>query len=459
MYVRDAIAAISTPIGEAGLGIIRVSGDEAIEIVDRVFRGKKQLKETGTYQARYGFIVDYKSGERIDEVICLLMKGPKSFTAEDVVEVGCHGGIIPLRRILNSLMDAGARLSEPGEFSKRAFLNGRIDLAQAEAIIQIITSKTEKGMDLAVQQLEGGLSRKINDLRRRLIRVLAHLEAALDFPEDEIEGFSEIEMSEQLDYVSQEVEKLLRTSQSGKIYREGIKTIIVGRPNVGKSSLLNALLREQRAIVTDIPGTTRDVIEEMINLQGIPLKLIDTAGIRETEDLVERMGVERSKEFLNQADLVLLVLDVSTKLTPEDLQIIGLLKNKKVIVVVNKMDLGVKVDQGELESVLPDQRFVQTSMLEEQGLDDLQQAILDKVFGGEVAASDDMMITNLRHQRALEDTIQSITKAKESFEGAIPYDFVTIDVKGALEHLGRVTGETLSEDIIDQIFSEFCLGK
>lgn len=459
MYVRDTIAAISTPIGEAGLGVIRVSGDEAVEIVDRVFRGKKKLNETGTYQARYGYIVDYKSEDRIDEVICLLMKGPKSFTAEDVVEVGCHGGIIPLRRILNSLMDAGARLSEPGEFSKRAFLNGRIDLAQAEAIIQIITSKTEKGMDLAVQQLEGGLSRKIDDLRRRLIRVLAHLEAALDFPEDEIEGFSEKEMGEQLDHVSQEVDKLLKSSQSGKIYREGIKTIIVGRPNVGKSSLLNALLREQRAIVTDIPGTTRDVIEEMINLQGVPLKLIDTAGIRETEDIVERMGVERSKEFLNQADLVLLVLDVSTKLTPEDLRIVELLKNKKVIVVVNKMDLGVEVDRKELELLLPDQKFVQTSMIEEQGLDELQQAILDKVFGGEVAASDDTIITNLRHQRALQDTMQSLAKAKESFEEAIPYDFVTIDVKGALEHLGRVTGETLSEDIIDQIFSEFCLGK
>ncbi|WP_418655025.1 tRNA uridine-5-carboxymethylaminomethyl(34) synthesis GTPase MnmE [Anoxybacter fermentans] len=457
--MHDTIAAISTPIGEAGLGIIRVSGDQAVDIVDRIFRGKKRLKDTDTYQARYGYIIDFKSGKKIDEVICLLMRSPHSFTTEDVVEVGCHGGIVPLRRILNSILDAGARLAEPGEFTKRAFLNGRIDLAQAEAIIQIITSRTEKGMEIAVQQLEGGLSRKISNLRQKLIRVLAHLEAALDFPEDEIEGFSEGEIGKIISEVISEVEKLLKTSQTGKIYREGVRTIIVGRPNVGKSSLLNALLREQRAIVTDIPGTTRDVIEEMINLQGVPLKLIDTAGIRDTEDLVERLGVERSKELLNKADLVLLVLDVSQELTDEDFKIIEMIRNKKTIVVVNKTDLDAKIDQFQLQKIFPDQKIVRTSMVEEEGLDELRDAILELVFQGEVVSTDETIVTNLRHQRALEDALQSLNKAKESFKANMPHDFVTIDLKAGVEHLGKITGETLTEDIIDQIFAEFCLGK
>lgn len=459
MYVRDTIAAISTPLGEAGLGVIRVSGDEAVQIVDRVFRGKTPLAETGTFRARYGSIVDYQTGNRIDEVICLLMRSPHSFTREDVVEVSCHGGVVPLRRILHTLLDAGARLAEPGEFSKRAFLNGRIDLAQAEAIIQIITSRTEQAMEVAVRQLEGGLSRKIGDIRQSLIRILAHLEAALDFPEDEIEGFSEREIGDRLGGALADVESLLRTSQSGKIYREGIRTIIVGRPNVGKSSLLNALLREQRAIVTEVPGTTRDVIEEMINLQGIPLKLVDTAGIRETEDIVERLGVERSKEFLNRADLVLLVLDVSQRLTPEDLRIIELVRNKKTIVVVNKMDLGARIEEQELAAVLGDRPLIRTSMVEEKGLEDLQKAIVDLVMGGHVVSTDETIITNMRHQRALEDAVQSLEKAKESFEAGLPHDFVTIDLMAGLGHLGHITGETLTEDIIDQIFSEFCLGK
>ena len=459
MYVRDTIAAISTPLGEAGLGVIRVSGDEAIEVVDKIFKGKKHLKDTDTYQARYGYIVDYKTEKRIDEVICLVMRSPKSFTTEDIVEVGCHGGVVPLRRILNAILDAGARLAEPGEFTKRAFLNGRIDLAQAEAIIQIINSKTEKGMEIAVQQLEGGLSSKISTMRQKLIRILAHLEAALDFPEDEIEGFSEDLIDKQINNAVDQVDQLLKTSQSGKILREGIKTSIVGRPNVGKSSLLNALLREQRAIVTEVPGTTRDVIEEMINLDGIPLRLIDTAGIRDTEDVVEKIGVERSKEFINQADLILLVLDVSQELTEEDYKIIELVKGKKTIVVVNKMDLDVKIDKSKLKDIFPEDQLVFTSILEEEGLEELKKTIVDLVFEGEVVSTDETIVTNLRHQRALEDAYQSLLKAKESLDANMPYDFLTIDLKDALQSLGKITGEALSEDIIDQIFAEFCLGK
>lgn len=459
MYVRDTIAAISTPLGEAGLGVIRISGDEAISIVDRVFCGNSSLAETGTFRARYGSMIDYDTGNRIDEVICLVMRSPHSFTREDVVEVSCHGGVVPLRRILHTLLAAGARLAEPGEFSKRAFLNGRIDLTQAEAIIQIITSRTEQAMEVAVRQLEGGLSRKIGEIRQSLIRVLAHLEAALDFPEDEIEGFSEGEVRVRLERALADAEGLLQTSGSGKIYREGIRTIIVGRPNVGKSSLLNALLREQRAIVTEIPGTTRDVIEEMINLQGIPLKLVDTAGIRETEDLVERLGVERSKEFLNRADLVLLVLDISQRLTGEDLRIIELIRAKKTIVVANKTDLASSIDGAELSEVLGDWPMVWTSLTEERGLEDLQQAIVNLVMDGHVVSTDETIITNLRHQQAMEDAVRSLQKAKESLEAGLPYDFVTIDLMAGLDHLGKITGESLTENLIDQIFSEFCLGK
>ncbi len=459
MYIRDTIAAISTPIGEAGLGVIRVSGDQAVDIVDRIFRGKRKLTQTGTYQARYGNIIDLKTEKKIDEVICLLMRSPKSFTGENVVEVGCHGGIVALRRILNAILDAGARLAEPGEFSKRAFLNGRIDLVQAEAIIEVITSRTEAAMDVAVKQLEGGLSEKIGDLRQKLIRVMAHLEAALDFPEDEIEGFSEDEIRKHISEVLIGVEDLLKTSQTGKIYREGIKTIIAGRPNVGKSSLLNALLREQRAIVTDIPGTTRDVIEEMINLRGVPLKLVDTAGIRETEDVVERLGVERSKEFLNRSDLVLLVVDASRELDSEDRQIIELARNKKIIVVVNKTDLNADFDESELRSLLPAERIVKTSLVEEQGLEHLTDAIMEMIFEGKVVSTDQTIITNLRHQRALEDSLQSLLRTRDSIEANMPYDFVTIDLKAAIEQIGMVTGESLTEDIIDQIFAEFCLGK
>lgn len=459
MYRRDTIAAIATPLGEAGLGVIRVSGDGAVEVLDRVFKGKKKLAETGTYQARYGYIADFKSGERIDEVICLLMRAPQSFTAEDVVEVGCHGGVVPLRRILHAILDAGARLAEPGEFSKRAFLNGRIDLTQAEAIIQIITSRTEQAMEVAVRQLEGGLSRQIGELRRKLIRILAHLEAALDFPEDEIEGFSEDEIRLYLNEVIKGVKNLTKTAQSGKIYREGIRTIIVGRPNVGKSSLLNALLREERAIVTEIPGTTRDVIEEMINLQGVPLRLIDTAGIRETEDIVERLGVERSKELLNRADLVLLVLDVSEELTAEDQRIIELIQGKKVIVVLNKTDIKASLNDSDLRMYFPEEQLIRTSLVEERGVEELRDAILQLVFHGQVVSTDETIITNLRHLRSLQDAEESLEKSRESLEAGLPYDFITIDLKAGLEHLGMVTGETLTEDIIDQIFAEFCLGK
>lgn len=463
MYVDDTIVAISTVLGESAIGVLRVSGSEAISIVDKVFRGQKTLSDTPTYHARYGYIYENDTDSQIDEVICLVMRAPHSFTTEDTVEISCHGGVVSVRRILRTILDAGARLADPGEFTKRAFLNGRIDLAQAEAIIQIINAQTETGMEIAVQQLKGQLSKKINQLRQKLIRVLAHLEAALDFPEDEIQGFSTDEISKSLQKAISEIENLVKTSQSGKIFRQGIKTIIVGKPNVGKSSLLNTLLSEQRAIVTEIPGTTRDLIEEMIDLDGIPLRLIDTAGIRETEDKIENIGVERSKEFLSTADLVLLVLDISQDLTSEDWQIIQLAKNKKVIIVLNKLDLPAKIDENamvsELKKLIPVHSIVRTSVLFDEGLDELKNSIKELIFAGQIIPTDQTILINLRHQRALSDAQQSLRRAEESFHRQMPYDIVSIDLRAGLEFIGQITGETLADDMIDQIFAEFCLGK
>lgn len=463
MYVDDTIVAISTVLGESAIGVLRVSGNQAIPIVDKVFRGQKTLSDTPTYHARYGYIYENDTNSQIDEVICLVMRAPHSFTTEDTVEISCHGGVVSVRRVLRTILDAGARLADPGEFTKRAFLNGRIDLAQAEAIIQIINAQTEAGMEIAVQQLKGQLSKKINQLRQKLIRVLAHLEAALDFPEDEIQGFSTDEISESLQKAISEIENLLKTSQSGKIFRQGIKTIIVGKPNVGKSSLLNTLLSEQRAIVTEIPGTTRDLIEEMINLDGIPLRLIDTAGIRETKDKIENIGVERSKEFLSTADLVLLVLDISQDLTSEDWQIIQLAQDKKVIIVLNKLDLPAKIDEDEMvreiKKLIPVHSLVRTSVLLDEGLDKLKNSIKELIFAGQIIPTDQTILINLRHQRALIDAQQSLKRAEESFQLQMPYDIVSIDLRAGLEFIGQITGETLADDMIDQIFAEFCLGK
>lgn len=463
MYVEDTIAAISTVLGESAIGVIRVSGSEAIAIVDKVFRGQETLANTSTFKARYGYIYEQKTDKQVDEVICLVMRSPHSFTTEDTVEISCHGGVVSVRRVLMTVLDAGARLADPGEFTKRAFLNGRVDLAQAEAIIQIINAQTEKGMELAVQQLAGKLSEEISQLRQKLIRILAHVEAALDFPEDEIQGFSSSELLNNLRQVICEITDLLQTTESGKIFRQGIKTIIVGKPNVGKSSLLNRLLREQRAIVTEIPGTTRDLIEERINLHGIPLNLIDTAGIRETEDRIENIGVQRSKEFLQKADLVLLVLDISQNLTVEDQKIIELAQNKKVIIVLNKVDLARKIDENQLEiqlkEFLPTYRIVRTSVLYEEGLEQLKDSIRDLVFAGQITSTDQTIIINLRHQRALIDAQESLRRAEESLQLEMSYDIVAIDLRAGLEFIGQITGETLAEDVIDQIFAEFCLGK
>ncbi len=457
----DTIAAIATPLGAAGIGIVRVSGPEAISLVDGIFKGHQRdsILNSDTYQAHYGHIIDPVDGRIVDETICLVMRGPKSYTREDVVEIDSHGGTLPLKQILELLLSQGARLAEPGEFTRRAFLNGRIDLAQAEAVMDIVNARTEEGMELALRNLEGGLSKKVRALRQNIIELLSHLEASIDFPDDEIPEFERDELEGRLLAVLEEIKALISSSRGGRIYREGIETTIIGRPNVGKSSLLNALLGEKRAIVTEIPGTTRDTIEEIVNIRGIPLKIADTAGIRDTRDLIEREGVDRSMNLLSRSDLVLLVIDVNQGLTEDDLAIIKDLSHQKLIVVVNKMDLEARISQEEIEDLFPGQNIIWTSMLREEGLEQLKDRIVEMVMEGEVVDTGRDVVANMRQLEALKNAFKGTKRALETQQQGLPVDFITIDLRDAGESLGRITGETLQEDIIDQIFSEFCLGK
>ncbi|RQD79506.1 MAG: tRNA uridine-5-carboxymethylaminomethyl(34) synthesis GTPase MnmE, partial [Halanaerobium sp. MSAO_Bac5] len=417
------------------------------------------LKDSESYTAHYGFIYDPEAEKKIDEVVAIMMRKPRSFTGENVLEFDCHGGMTPLRAVLELVLANGARLAEPGEFSQRAFLNGRIDLAQAEAIIDIINSKTEKSLDIAVEQLSGKLSQRVDEIKEVAVEVLAHLEAAIDYPEDEIEGFSPENLDDKFNYIKEEIEKLLISSRQGKIYKEGLKTVIVGKPNVGKSSLLNYFLEEKRAIVTDIPGTTRDVIEEYVNLKGIPLKIIDTAGIRETADKVEKIGVERTRKSAEKADLVLFMLDISQGLTEEDLEIYKLIKEKPLIVIVNKTDLPAQVDKNKIEHEFKEHSLLWISLLEEEGLEELRQKILNEILDEELSGDDNVIITKSRHKNALLKAKKGIERVIVSRETSMPYDFLTIDLKDCLNALGEITGETVADDIIDRIFSDFCLGK
>ncbi|MCK8816619.1 tRNA uridine-5-carboxymethylaminomethyl(34) synthesis GTPase MnmE [Natroniella sulfidigena] len=461
MYVTDTIAAISTAVGEGGIGIVRISGPEAIEIVEEIFVSKKEksLVEVDSYTAHYGQIIDPRNQQIVDEVITLVMKAPKTYTTEDIVEIDCHGGPIVVQKILDVVLHSGARLADPGEFTKRAFLNGRIDLAQAEAIIDLIRSQTEVGLEVAIDQLEGGLSKKVDQIKQDIVSLLAHLEATIDFPEDEIEDFNPDQLGARINEAIKKTSDLLATSQRGKILKEGLEVAIIGKPNVGKSSLLNALLRERRAIVTEVPGTTRDVIEEVINIDGIPLKIIDTAGIRKTEDKVEKIGVEKSEQFLKRADLVLLVVDINQGITTEDRDLIKLIKDKKKVVVANKFDLDNNLNLDSLEELLPETPIVKTSAIENEGIDRLEDVISDLVFSGDIRASNQTLITNMRHKNALDRAHQRLLDVRETFEKRLPNDFITIDLRAALEAVGEVTGDTIGEDIIDQIFADFCLGK
>ncbi len=458
----DTIAAISTPMGEGAIAIVRLSGDDAINISDRLFKGVggKRLTDVMSHTIHYGHMVDPKTGQIAEEVMVSVMKGPKTFTKEDVVEINCHGGLVSVNRVLQLVLNQGARLAEPGEFTKRAFLNGRIDLSQAEAVIDLIRAKTDRAMNVALGQMDGRLSRLIRRLRQEILETLAHVEVNIDYPEyDDVEEMTHKMLLERSKSVKDEIEMLLQTSQQGKILREGLSTVIVGRPNVGKSSLLNSLVQENKAIVTDIPGTTRDVIEEYVNVRGVPLRLLDTAGIRETEDIVERIGVERSRQVLKEADLILLVLNYSDILTEEDKNLFKAVEGMDVIVIVNKTDLPQKMDMDELKDLAKGYKIVTTSLKEDQGIDELEEAISSLFFSGAIEAGDMTYVSNSRHIALLNQAHHAIEEAITGVEAGTPIDIVQIDLTRSWELLGEIIGDSVHESLIDQLFSQFCLGK
>ncbi|MDQ1143392.1 tRNA modification GTPase [Bacillus sp. SORGH_AS 510] len=458
----DTIAAISTPMGEGAIAIVRLSGDDAIQIADKLFKGVggKRLLDMPSHTIHYGHLFDPKSDQVIEEVMVSVMKGPKTFTKEDVVEINCHGGMVSVNRVLQHVLNNGARLAEPGEFTKRAFLNGRIDLSQAEAVMDLIRAKTDRAMNVALGQMEGRLSNLIRRLRQEILEILAHVEVNIDYPEyDDVEEMTHHMLIEKATFVREEIQKILQTSQQGKILREGLSTVIVGRPNVGKSSLLNSLVHENKAIVTDIPGTTRDVIEEYVNVRGVPLRLLDTAGIRETEDIVERIGVERSRQVLKEADLILLVLNYSDKLTVEDENLFEVVKGMDVIVIINKTDLPQHIDMERVQQLAEGHKIVTTSLLEERGVDELEEAIASLFFAGSIEAGDITYVSNSRHIALLNQSLHAIEEAIEGVEAGTPIDIVQIDLTRTWELLGEITGENVHESLIDQLFSQFCLGK
>ena len=458
----DTIAAISTPMGEGAIAIVRLSGDEAVAIADKIFKSPsgKSLLQQPTHTIHYGHLVDPKTNEIVEEVMLSLMKGPKTFTREDVIEINCHGGIVSVNRVLQLVLRSGARLAEPGEFTKRAFLNGRIDLSQAEAVMDLIRAKTDRAMNVALGQMDGKLSRLISSLRQALLETLAQVEVNIDYPEyDDVEEMTVPVLLEKCEWVRQEIIKLLQTSSQGKILREGLSTVILGRPNVGKSSLLNSLVHENKAIVTDIAGTTRDIIEEYVNVRGVPLRLVDTAGIRETEDIVERIGVERSREALKDADLILLVLNYGEELSPEDERLFETIQNMDYIVVVNKTDIEQKINLDRVKELAGNHRIVATSLLKEEGVIELEEAIAALFFEGQVEANDLTYVSNARHIALLHQAQEVIEDALNAAEMGVPVDMVQIDVTRTWEILGEIIGDTVQESLINQLFSQFCLGK
>ncbi|MCA0984897.1 tRNA uridine-5-carboxymethylaminomethyl(34) synthesis GTPase MnmE [Halobacillus yeomjeoni] len=455
----DTITAISTPMGEGAIAIVRLSGPQAVSISAALFQGK-DLNEVDSHTMHYGKIIDPETGEMAEEVMVSVMRAPKTFTREDIVEINCHGGLVSVNRVLEIVLASGARLAEPGEFTKRAFLNGRIDLSQAEAVMDLIRAKTDRAMNVALKQMDGRLSKLIQELRQKLLETLAHVEVNIDYPEyDDVEEMSHEMMKEKTREVHEEVTKLLETARQGKILREGLGTAIIGRPNVGKSSLMNALVHENKAIVTEIPGTTRDVIEEYVNVRGVPLRLIDTAGIRETEDIVEKIGVERSRQVLKEADLILFVLNYGDELNDEDEKLFEAISDMNVIVIVNKMDLEPKLDIERVKELAGDHPVISTALVKEEGIDQLEEAIANTFFEGELDSGDMTYVSNVRHVQLLKQAKQALEDAQNGMEMGVPLDVVQIDVTRTWEILGEIVGDTVHESLIDQLFSQFCLGK
>lgn len=457
-FKTDTIAAISTAMTASGIGIVRISGEEAFSIIDKIYKGKKgkKLSSQNSHTIHYGYIVD--EGTAIDEVLVLLMRGPHSYTGEDTVEIDCHGGVFVTKKILETVIKYGARPAEPGEFSKRAFLNGKMDLSQAEAVIDVINSKNEYALKSSVNQLKGSVKKKIDEIRNDIIYHTAFIETALDDPEHiSIDGYGE-ELKVVIDKNLDKLKRLLDTADDGRVMKEGIKTVIVGKPNAGKSSLMNVLVGEEKAIVTDIAGTTRDVLEENIQLQGISLNIMDTAGIRQAEDIVEKIGVDRARTNAEEADLIIYVVDASLPLDENDGEIIEIIKDKKAIILLNKTDLSTVVTKEMLKTRV-EKPMIEISAKEETGIHELETTLKEMFYHGSISFNDEVYITNIRHKTALSDAYNSLVKVNDSIENQMPEDFFTIDLMDAYESLGSITGETIGEDLVNEIFSKFCMGK
>ncbi len=468
-WENDTIAAISTPIGESGIGIVRLSGPKTIEIAKKMFRDKKlqkrNLEDFSSYTAHYGLLVDPENDEIIDETILILMKKPKSYTREDTIEFNCHGGILPLRKVLETVVSCGARIAEPGEFTKRAFLNGRIDLSQAEAVIDLIQAKTERSLKSSLAQLEGSLKKKITDLRERIVKIAAEIEAPMDFPDQDIEELDSMEIQERIEYILKEVDFLLNTLDYGKILKEGLTTVIVGKTNVGKSSLFNTLLRENRAIVTTLPGTTRDTIEELLNIKGIAFRIIDTAGLKNPDNIVEKISIKMTRKLLEKkANLILAMFDVNTIISKEDLEVVQEInkakkRNKKIIIIENKIDLKEKIERQKLFNLLKIKEDIRISLKDKIGIDQLEEELVKAAFNGLMMPENGVIINNIRQADALKRAKSGLEYVIKGIKNNMPYDFLTIDLKEALDSLGEITGDLVSDEIINNIFSRFCIGK
>ena len=467
-WENDTIAAISTPIGESGIGIVRISGPKTLEIAQEVFRDKNlnrtKVKDFFSHTVHYGFIIDPKNGEKVDEVILVLMKKPQTYTREDTVEFNCHGGILSLRKVLETIINCGARMAEPGEFTKRAFLNGRIDLSQAEAVIDLIQAKTERSLSSSLAQLGGSLNKKITDLMHSLIRISAEVEAPMDFPDQDIEEKSPEKVEESINYILKEINFLIETLDYGKILKEGINTLIIGKANVGKSSLFNTLLRENRAIVTHLPGTTRDTIEELINIKGMAFKIIDTAGFKNPENIIEKISIKKMMKNLKEAKLILVMFDASVPLSLKDKEVIKEInkeknENKKVIVIENKIDLSEKIDREKLLSLLDVKDSIKMSLKEKIGIEELEEKLARAAIEGLVIPENGVVINNVRQANQLNRAKQALEHVLLGLKGKITYDFLTIDLKDALNSLGEITGDSINDEMVNDIFSRFCIGK
>jgi len=455
----DTIAAISTAYGVSGIGIIRISGDEAVNIADKIFKSKqgKNLKELEERKLNYGWIINPSNKEKIDEVLTVYMNKPYTYTKEDVVEINCHGGIVPLRKILDIILEQDCRLAERGEFTKRAFLNGRLDLTQAESVMDIISSKTEKSMSLSMDQLQGRLSKQVNEIVDELMELKAHLEVNIDFPEYDEEELTKEKIKEKASVMKENIEKLISSADTGKIFKEGINTLILGKPNVGKSSLMNFLLNENRSIVTEVPGTTRDTIEEFVNLAGVPLNIIDTAGIRYTDDIVEKIGVQKAINKIDDSDLIIMIFDASKELEKDDEIILNNIENKKVIYLMNKTDLNTKIDLTNHQEI--EKEVIKISLLKNEGLEEIETKVKEEFLSGNIDTNNDLIVTNTRHKNLLKKANNSLKELLGSIEAGLTLECLEVDINDTIHHLGEITGSTVSESVIEKIFSNFCIGK